>query len=159
MRVLERQLSASRENEDVVTKAYVAAQRSADSIIEEAKTDAQRILDDARGSVTEIEAQAAEIIGDSTVDGARFHGKIVPYASKATPAVAAALAGRAAAMGVPYAIGITAAYGVVISARQHYRMDSDAWQQELAEAMESLGPARPTAVIVASALARSVSAR
>ena len=55
--VLERQLSASRENEDVVTKAFVAAQRSADSIIEEAKTDAQRILDDARGSVTEIEAQ------------------------------------------------------------------------------------------------------
>lgn len=55
--VLERQLSASRENEDVVTKAFVAAQRSADSIIEEAKADAQRILDEARGSVTEIEAQ------------------------------------------------------------------------------------------------------
>lgn len=55
--VLERQLSMSRENEDVVTKAFVAAQRSADSIIEEAKSDAQRILDEARGSVTEIEAQ------------------------------------------------------------------------------------------------------
>lgn len=55
--VLERQLSASRENEDVVTKAFVAAQRSADSIIEDAKADAQRILDEARGSVTEIEAQ------------------------------------------------------------------------------------------------------
>lgn len=55
--VLERQLSASRENEDVVTKAFVAAQRSADTIIEDAKADAQRILDDARGSVSEIEAQ------------------------------------------------------------------------------------------------------
>lgn len=55
--VLERQLSESRENEDVVTKAFVAAQRSADTIIEDAKSDAQRILDDARGSVSEIEAQ------------------------------------------------------------------------------------------------------
>ena len=55
--LLERQLTASRENEDVVTKAFVAAQRSADSIIEDAKADAQRILDDARGSVSEIEAQ------------------------------------------------------------------------------------------------------
>lgn len=55
--LLERQLSASRENEDVVTKAFVAAQRSADAIIEEAKVDAQRIVDEARGSVSEIEAQ------------------------------------------------------------------------------------------------------
>ena len=55
--LLERQLNASRENEDVVTKAFVAAQRSADSIIDDAKSDAQRILDDARGSVSEIEAQ------------------------------------------------------------------------------------------------------
>ena len=52
------------------------------------------------------------------------------------------------------AIGITAAYGVVLCARQHYRSDVDAWQERLAADMELIGSARPTAVNLAWALSR-----
>ncbi len=80
--VLERQLASSRENEDVVTKAFVAAQRSADSIIEEAKSDAQRILDEARGSVTEIEAQRIEERERLTDELATLRGVIADLRSR-----------------------------------------------------------------------------
>jgi methylthioribose-1-phosphate isomerase len=72
------------------------------------------------------------------------------------PADAAAVAAAIRDMvvrGAP-AIGITAAYGVVLSARQHYRASGDAWQERLAADMRTLGSARPTAVNLAWALAR-----
>ena len=52
------------------------------------------------------------------------------------------------------AIGITAAYGVVLSARQHYRSSGDAWQERLTADMEVLGAARPTVVNLTWALSR-----
>ena len=52
------------------------------------------------------------------------------------------------------AIGITAAYGVVLSARQHYRSSGKAWQEKLVADMELIGSARPTAVNLAWALSR-----
>jgi uridine phosphorylase len=60
-------------------------------------------------TITEIERQAFAIIKDATPVGSRFREKIIPYASRATPAVVAALADCAAAQGVAYACGITAA--------------------------------------------------
>ena len=59
--------------------------------------------------VTDIEQQAFEILVNSTSEAARFRGKINPYASKASPSVAAALADRASSLNVDYVTGITAA--------------------------------------------------
>ena len=59
--------------------------------------------------VTEIEDQAARILVDATPAGARFREKIIPYASKATPAVVTALKDRATALNVDHVTGITAA--------------------------------------------------
>ena len=59
--------------------------------------------------VTEIENEAARILLDATPPGARFRGKIIPYASKATPAVVTALQDHAAALGANHVLGITAA--------------------------------------------------
>jgi methylthioribose-1-phosphate isomerase len=52
------------------------------------------------------------------------------------------------------AIGITAAYGVVLSARQHYLSSGKSWLEKLAADMELIGSARPTAVNLAWALSR-----
>jgi uridine phosphorylase len=59
--------------------------------------------------VTEIEDQAARILLEATPAGARFRGKITPYASKATPAVVTALKDQAVARNVKHVTGITAA--------------------------------------------------
>lgn len=59
--------------------------------------------------VPAIEEQAQRIMSAATVPGARFGGRIAPYASKATPRVTAALAERAKAAGVEFVTGITAA--------------------------------------------------
>ncbi|MDA1063417.1 MAG: hypothetical protein O2907_03615 [Proteobacteria bacterium] len=59
--------------------------------------------------VTEIETQALRILTDATLAGARFRGKIIPYASKATPRVADALAACAATLRIAHVTGITAA--------------------------------------------------
>lgn len=52
------------------------------------------------------------------------------------------------------AIGIAAAYGVVIAARQRYRENPAAWKQALAPDLEQLAAARPTAVNLRWALDR-----
>lgn len=59
--------------------------------------------------VTEIEVQALRILNDATPAGARFRGRIIPYASKATPRVTSALAHCAATLNVAHVTGITAA--------------------------------------------------
>lgn len=59
--------------------------------------------------VTAIERQALRIITDATPAGARFREKIIPYASKASPAVVVALQRQAVALGLDAVAGITAA--------------------------------------------------
>ncbi len=44
------------------------------------------------------------------------------------------------------AIGIAAAYAVVLSAKQHYAQTNSAWQKQIAEDIELLAQSRPTAV-------------
>jgi len=50
------------------------------------------------------------------------------------------------------AIGITAAYAVVVAARTHYQQDPGNWKQLLEPDLERLGAARPTAVNLAWAI-------
>ncbi|MGB5259300.1 MAG: S-methyl-5-thioribose-1-phosphate isomerase [Gammaproteobacteria bacterium] len=52
------------------------------------------------------------------------------------------------------AIGITAAYAVVLSARQHFGTAAADWRERVAADMDVLADARPTAVNLAWALAR-----
>ena len=52
------------------------------------------------------------------------------------------------------AIGITAAYGVVLAARRRYTQSPDGWRALLAEDIQTLAAARPTAVNLAWALRR-----
>jgi len=52
------------------------------------------------------------------------------------------------------AIGITAAYGVVLAARVHYRRQPERWQTLLRDDLARLAAARPTAVNLAWALRR-----
>ena len=59
--------------------------------------------------VTKIEEQAFEILVNATPAQSRFREKIIPYASKASPDVAAALVDRAAFFNVDHVTGITAA--------------------------------------------------
>jgi uridine phosphorylase len=59
--------------------------------------------------VTNIEAQAFEILANATPAQSRFRNKIIPYASKASPDVAAALVNCAAALNIDHVTGITAA--------------------------------------------------
>ena len=59
--------------------------------------------------VTRIEEQAFEILVDASPPDSRFRGKIVPYASKASPDVVAALINCATQLDVEHVTGITAA--------------------------------------------------
>jgi methylthioribose-1-phosphate isomerase len=52
------------------------------------------------------------------------------------------------------AIGITAAYGMVLAARQRYLQSPDGWRDRLAQDIRTLAAARPTAVNLAWALRR-----
>lgn len=52
------------------------------------------------------------------------------------------------------AIGISAAYGVVLAARHHYRTDPDGWRLAIMEDLILLARARPTAVNLAWAIER-----
>jgi len=52
------------------------------------------------------------------------------------------------------AIGIAAAYGVVLSVKQHYSASVNDWQQQVAADMEMLAKSRPTAVNLFWALDR-----
>lgn len=57
--------------------------------------------------VDHIEAEALAIIATATQSGSRFQDKIIPYASKATPEVAAALVRHAEQLGIEFVVGIT----------------------------------------------------
>jgi uridine phosphorylase len=59
--------------------------------------------------VTKIEEHAFEILVNATPKDARFRGKLIPYASRATPDVVSALVDCATALNVDYVVGITAA--------------------------------------------------
>ncbi|WP_404418730.1 S-methyl-5-thioribose-1-phosphate isomerase [Marinospirillum sp.] len=50
------------------------------------------------------------------------------------------------------AIGITAAYGVALAARQRYRENAEAWQADIEEDLHALQTSRPTAVNLSWAL-------
>ena len=52
------------------------------------------------------------------------------------------------------ALGITAAYGVVLAARAAWRKDPDRWREQIQADMEILGRSRPTAVNLRWALQR-----
>ncbi|VFN01035.1 MAG: methylthioribose-1-phosphate isomerase [Candidatus Kentron sp. G] len=52
------------------------------------------------------------------------------------------------------AIGITAAYGVVLAARECYRADPGLWKEKIREDIARLGASRPTAVNLVWALER-----
>ncbi len=52
------------------------------------------------------------------------------------------------------AIGITAAYGVVLAAREVFKSDGQNWKQTIPPLLEMLGQARPTAVNLAWAIDR-----
>lgn len=58
-----------------------------------------------------------------------------------------------AVRGAP-AIGIAAAYGVVLAARDRYRLSPHTWKRDIAQDLDLLRAARPTAVNLAWALAR-----
>ncbi len=60
-------------------------------------------------TVTKIEEHAFEILLHATPQDARFRGKLMPYASRATPDVVSALVDCAAAQKVDYVVGVTAA--------------------------------------------------
>jgi cell division initiation protein len=74
--VLEEQLTASRETEEAMRRALLAAQRTADSIVEEARSEATQILKEARGEVDSISQQTREeraaILGDMSILRDRF---------------------------------------------------------------------------------------
>lgn len=55
----------------------------------------------------QIETAAAEILAAAVIDGSRFKGKFIPYASKATSQVTAALANQAAKHNADFEVGIT----------------------------------------------------
>lgn len=54
VKVLEAQLSAGREAEDALRRTFVAAQRTADQIAEEARREAEKILSDARADASRL---------------------------------------------------------------------------------------------------------
>jgi uridine phosphorylase len=59
--------------------------------------------------VTSIEKEAFEILANATPANARFRNKIIPYVSKASPDVVAALSKNAEDLNVDHVSGITAA--------------------------------------------------
>lgn len=59
-------------------------------------------------AVEQIEAEALAIIAAATRSGSRFQNKIIPYASKATAEVAAALVIQAERLDIDHVVGITA---------------------------------------------------
>jgi len=56
------------------------------------------------------------------------------------------------------AIGIAAAYGVALSARQHFALDNQHWRGQVADDMAVLAQSRPTAVNLFTALAQMTAA-
>ena len=59
------------------------------------------------GIIEKIESSAEKILTDAAVNTSRFKGKIIPYASKASPEVTKALANQAKKAGSSFGVGIT----------------------------------------------------
>lgn len=76
--VLEEQLAANRETEDAMRRTFLAAQRTADSIVEEAKAESERILGDARSEVDRVTfeqtEQKAQLLAETALLRDRVHG-------------------------------------------------------------------------------------
>mgnify|MGYP001819156036 CR=1 FL=1 len=76
--VLEEQLAANRETEDAMRRTFLAAQRTADSIVEEAKAESERIVGDARGEVERVTfeqtEQKAQLLAETALLRDRVHG-------------------------------------------------------------------------------------
>ena len=59
------------------------------------------------GIIEKIESSAEKILTDAAANTSRFKGKIIPYASKASPEVTKALANQAKKAGSSFGVGIT----------------------------------------------------
>lgn len=71
--VLESELEASREAETAIRRTFIAAQRTADQMIEEAQVEAKKILADARSEAVENEADRIRVREETQaeIDGMR----------------------------------------------------------------------------------------
>jgi len=83
------------------------------------------------------------------LDQRRLPGEEVYLIIEDAPAAADAIR-EMVVRGAP-AIGITAAYGVVLSVRQHHREAPDDWLSRVEDDMDLLAVARPTAVNLVTA--------
>jgi cell division initiation protein len=76
--VLEEQLSANRETEDAMRRTFLAAQRTADAIVEEAKSESERLMADARGEVERVmlgqTEEKAHLLAETALLRDRVHG-------------------------------------------------------------------------------------
>lgn len=93
-----------------------------------------------------LEVQALQWTGDSlrVLDQRQLPDKIVYDDYRDAEGVTEAIAGMRV-RGAP-AIGIAAAYGVVLSVYRHYSEDSSNWLQQVEEDINMLARSRPTAV-------------
>lgn len=71
--VLESELEASREAESAIRRTFIAAQRTADQMIEEAQVEAKKIVSDARAEAAENESERARAREEAQaeIDGMR----------------------------------------------------------------------------------------
>ncbi|MDF1594502.1 MAG: DivIVA domain-containing protein [Acidimicrobiia bacterium] len=76
--VLEEQLSANRETEDAMRRTFLAAQRTADAIVEEAKSESERLMADAHGEVERVmlgqTEEKAHLLAETALLRDRVHG-------------------------------------------------------------------------------------
>jgi cell division initiation protein len=76
--VLEEQLSANRETEDAMRRTFLVAQRTADTIVEEAKAESERMVSGARGEVERVAAEQteerAQLLSETALLRDRVHG-------------------------------------------------------------------------------------
>lgn len=76
--VLEEQLSANRETEDAMRRTFLVAQRTADTIVEEAKSESERLLSGAHQEVDRVAIEQAEekaqLLSETALLRDRVHG-------------------------------------------------------------------------------------
>ena len=76
--VLEEQLSANRETEDAMRRTFLVAQRTADTIVEEANLESERLLSGARGEVERVAIEQgeekAQLLSETAMLRDRVHG-------------------------------------------------------------------------------------
>jgi len=76
--VLEEQLSANRETEDAMRRTFLVAQRTADTIVEEAKSESERLLSGAHHEVERVAIEQgeekAQLLSETALLRDRVHG-------------------------------------------------------------------------------------